>query len=178
MVREIKWRIGDKIEEKVIIEIESQWSIKFPKEYVDIVMANDSSRPKVKDVNEEWQTGLIDIPGWETISFIFISFMEGEKTKEPMIKFMYDIYKDCFPEPDKIFPFAEDGGGNLLLLDYRKDEKEPAILFLDHGDAYTEEDFAEEDLKKRSLYELLDENFYRVADSFEEFLDMIYPDKE
>ncbi|MDS0527579.1 SMI1/KNR4 family protein [Clostridium sp. SHJSY1] len=162
----------------MIREMESQWSIKFPKEYVDIVMANDNSRPKVKDVNEEWQTGLIDIPDWETISFIFISFMEGEKRKEPMIKFMYDIYKGCFPEPDKMFQFAIDGDGNIFFFDYRKDEKEPAILFLDHEEAYSEKDITEEDLKKRPLYELLDENFYRVANSFEEFLDMIYPDDE
>ncbi|MDS0527707.1 hypothetical protein NNC19_18620 [Clostridium sp. SHJSY1] len=63
------------------------------------------------------------------------------------------------------------------FFDYRKNENEPSISFLDHEEAYTE-DIAEEDLEKRSLYELLDENFYRVADSFEEFLNMIYPEED
>jgi cell wall assembly regulator SMI1 len=34
--------------------------------------------------------------------------------------------------PEKVIPFAEDGGGNLLCFDYRNSDETPEILFWHH----------------------------------------------
>ncbi|CAO1295871.1 unnamed protein product [Diamesa hyperborea] len=63
------------------------------------------------------------------------------------------------PFPDKIVPFAVDGGGNLICFDYRRNinTDEPSIIFWHHeGESGTAEELS------------------FVANSFDEFLDMLH----
>ena len=174
--KEIRWRSGQEINEIIVRQLEEIWKVKFPIQYVDIVLANNGSRPQVKDVNGKWKEGLIDIPVWGPTPFMFLSFLNPTGFSRSEMVMTQESCKICFPEPDKIFPFADDGMGNTLCFDYRNNENEPSIVFLYHERAYSEEDFAEEDLRKESLYQLLNKNLYRVCSSFSEFICMLYPD--
>lgn len=58
--------------------------------------------------------------------------------------------------PDKIIPFADDSGGNSFCFDFRSSEN-PEVVFHEH-------EMGEEDVKG---------NFWRVAKSFDEFIDNI-----
>ena len=76
-----------------------------------------------------------------------------------------------------MFPFAENGGGDILFFDYRKNEKEPSIVLLDHENCVVEEYVCEDDLLEKPLSEWQDESLYFVANSFSEFLDKITANK-
>jgi cell wall assembly regulator SMI1 len=61
--------------------------------------------------------------------------------------------------PDKVIPFAEDGGGDLICLDYREDPDHPKVVYWSH-----------EEEPERSIIPL--------ADSFAEFLDELLPPED
>jgi cell wall assembly regulator SMI1 len=58
--------------------------------------------------------------------------------------------------PDKVIPFADDGGGDMMCLDYREDPDHPKVVYWSH-----------EEEKDKSIIPL--------ADSFTEFLAMLEP---
>lgn len=60
--------------------------------------------------------------------------------------------------PDKIVPFAEGGGGDMMCLDYRTDPDHPGVVY-----------WAHEEEKESAIIPL--------ADSFSEFLDKLLPPK-
>jgi hypothetical protein len=82
---------------------------------------------------------------------------------------------ETVPEPDKIFPFANDGGGNVLYFDYRNNESNPSIVFQFHERAISKNDLNDSDLEERPLKEWLNDSLYPIADSFEQLIDMLYP---
>jgi cell wall assembly regulator SMI1 len=63
-------------------------------------------------------------------------------------------YDDQLPE--KVIPFAEDGGGDMMCLDYRDDPEHPTVVYWSH-----------EEPKETSISPL--------ADSFTKFLDSLQP---
>ena len=178
--KKILWDNESKVNIDIIKSIENLWNIKFPKEYIDIVLLYDSSTPNMKNEKGEWKQGKIDIPEWrgETISFGLISYMESEYFKVLKIIHTYNCFKDRLPEPDKIFPFAQSGGGDILFFDYRKNPDEPAIVFMDHEEAFTEEDITKAELKEKPVKEWLEMNLFPVCNSFSELLDLLYIDEE
>jgi hypothetical protein len=58
--------------------------------------------------------------------------------------------------PDQIIPFADDGGGDMMCLDYRQDPDHPKVVY-----------WAHEEEKDTSIFPL--------ADTFTEFLAMLEP---
>ena len=60
--------------------------------------------------------------------------------------------------PDGLIPFATDGGGDFMCLDYRHDSNQPPVVYWAH----------EEDK---------DASVFPLADSFSEFLDMLIPQR-
>ena len=58
--------------------------------------------------------------------------------------------------PEGIIPFAEDGGGDQICLDYRQGRRQPRVVYWSH-----------EEEKDQSIFPL--------ADSFTEFLAMLEP---
>lgn len=58
--------------------------------------------------------------------------------------------------PDRVIPFADDGGGDMMCLDYRENPDIPKIVY-----------WAHEEAKAQSLIPL--------ANSFSEFLDQLLP---
>ena len=91
----------------------------------------------------------------------FLSFNEeDEENFSTMKNYWEDRNHDPdLPFPDKIVPFAIDGGGNLICFDYRHDisTNEPKIVVWHHeGESGTAEELS------------------FVANSFDEFLDMLH----
>jgi cell wall assembly regulator SMI1 len=58
--------------------------------------------------------------------------------------------------PDKVIPFADDGGGDMMCLDYREDPDHPKVVYWSH----------EEEKDKSIIF---------LADTFTEFLAMLKP---
>ena len=179
-LKEITWDNDGKIKIETIILVENLWSIRFPKDYVNIAITNDDSLPMLKNKNGEWKYGKIDIPGWhgKTIGFGLISYTNSEYVNVQKIVHTYNCFKERLPEPDKIFPFAQSGSGDILFFDYRKNPDEPAIVFMDHEEAFTEEDITQAELKEKPVKEWLEMNLFPVCNSFSELLDLLYIDEE
>ena len=117
----------------------------------------------------------VNIPKWQPAGLRLISLQNAKSFGEPRVMMTYKAFRERLPIPQKFFPFADDGGGNIYFFDYRKSANEPAIVFLDHERAVSKEDLIEEDLEEKPLNEWLNENLYYVCDSFSKLLDMIYP---
>lgn len=174
---EFKWDIDVKISEKIINNIEKNYNIKLPIDYVKAVTLHDGAKIKVVNSLGEWKEGIVNIPNWhgKYAGVALLSYDNETDINNTKVVITYDVFKDSLPDPKKMFPFAIDGGGNIFFFDYRKDINEPSIVFLDHESAITEEDLTEEELAQKPLNDWLDDNLYHVCDSFEELLNLIYP---
>lgn len=177
MDENFKWDIDAKNSETIIKEVQSNFNIKFPAKYIQAVTQHDGAMLKVKDKAGLWKTAIIKIKNWhgKYAVIALLSYDNNSNSENTKIIRFYNVFKDSLPEPKIIVPFAIDGGGNLFFFDYRKNINEPSIVFLNHEQAYTEEDFVNEDLEKKTLNELLNDNLYYVCDSFDELLRMVEP---
>lgn len=175
MKKEVKWDIDIQIPDKILRDIEKCWNIKFPDQYVNAVTYHDGAKIKVKADDGDWKEGVIPIPKWHgkyaVVSLLKLANVDTiEKTR---VFITYNAFRECLPEPDKIFPFAIDGAGNVFFFDYRKNGSEPAIVFLDHQKAVAEEDLADEDLERKTLLEWLNGNLFHVCNLFDELFDLV-----
>ncbi|GFN33197.1 SMI1/KNR4 family protein [Paenibacillus xylaniclasticus] len=84
-----------------------------------------------------------------SLSIALLCYKNEEKLERKAIFYTYNAFKDCLPE--RVFPFADNGGGDLFLFDYRKNVNEPTIVFLDHEETVAEEDLDEEGFAKKRL---------------------------
>ncbi|MFD2671741.1 SMI1/KNR4 family protein [Marinicrinis sediminis] len=160
MRSEIRWAYGDKITTAQIEHVEQHFKVKFPKSYVDIVLEHDESNPKLQNEAGDWMDGVVDTPPIGPSGVCFISFKvqnNGYRTFLPMIS-DYESVQNWRDNLGFVIPFAENGGGDVFLFDYRENMEEPGVLFLDHEDP------------ERILHP--------IAGSFDEFLDLLYPDDE
>ena len=179
--KEIMWDNNDIIDKQTITLVENLWNIRFPKKYIDIILFHDWATPNLKNKNGNWKQGKIDIPEWrgKTISFGLLSFkIRSKYSTKQEISDTYNAFIACLSDPDKIFPFAQSGGGDILFFDYRKNPDEPAIVFMDHEEAFTEEDITQAELKEKPVKEWLEMNLFPVCNSFSELLDLLYIDEE
>jgi len=180
MKRKIKWSIDEKIEHEDILMIEKAWEIIFPSEYVNIIENHHEGHARTLLGDGRLTLCGIDIPSWRggRASIALLAYKGYGDMETWRIITCYKAFKECLPEPKRIFPFAEDGGGNIFFFDYRKNELEPSIVFLDHEESIAEGDLFESDLEERTLAEWQESTLHPVANSFSEFLDKITPDEE
>lgn len=177
MEKEVKFNRDTNISDKIVRELENAWNIKFPDNYIKVIKHHDGAKIEAKDYKGEWKEAIIRIPGWrEKYAIVeFFGYANASEITSTGVFIAYNGYKECLPEPNKIFPFAVDGAGNLFFFDYRKNENTPEIVFLDHERAVSEDDLTDEDLEEKTLNELLNHNLYYVCDSFDELLRMVEP---
>lgn len=154
-IHQIKWSTGDKISSSKIKELENIWEVQFPKLYCDIVTQHDDSTPRLLNEQGEWKTCLLDIPDSceEPMYFGLLSYGNSNNIYQTKIYLAYAAFIKSLPNLTKVFPFAGDGNGNLLLFDYRKNANEPQIIYIDYEELGS----------------------YYVCNSFEELLNLIYP---
>ena len=137
---------GGSVERAVIGRYGEQINVKLPKQYVEIALENNGAHPTFD---------VFDIKGREEA--VLDSLLEFNPEAGPDIFQYYDIFKSN-SGIDRVLPFARDPFGNLICFDYRETDSNPPIVFWDHE---ADSDAGEESLKF-------------VANSFDEFLDMLY----
>ncbi|MFS8213066.1 MULTISPECIES: SMI1/KNR4 family protein [Paenibacillus] len=172
---ELKWSDNINLDESKLRGLEERWNIRFPKEYVEIVLNHDGSVPYIIDQNGEEITGVVKVPGKLTWSIQLLSLIEKEVLGEVIspIELAYDTLSEALPK--NIFPFAINGSGDKFLFDFRKDKNEPQILFQNHEDLILESEITEEELEEKSLEDWQDETLDFVCESFAAFLKLISP---
>jgi SUKH superfamily protein len=121
------------IDRSVISEVEAQWGIRFPDDYVACAQQHHGGRPSLM---------CFDLPNRpEAVFNHLLGFVEGA---DLTIAQVYNSVKDRLPA--KVFPFADDPFGNLLCFDYRGSNSlanaSPRIVFWDHEVAFRDPDRA------------------------------------
>lgn len=156
MIDDVKWVYGQEIQPSEVTYVEDVLSVKFPIAFVDIILKHDESRPKLLNSNSEWVSGVIDTFVIGPMSFGFISFRNNGICDDdiPML-FTYRALRVRMTNSEGIIPFAESGGGDYLLFDYRANPHEPSVVFLDHEDP--------------------NHILHPISSNFSAFLDLIYP---
>ncbi len=145
------WIAGSGTIERTMIDgYGEKINVKLPEEYIEIAAENNGAHPTLD---------VFDIKGRGEV--VFDSLLEFNSEVGADIFQYYEILKSNSGF-DRILPFARDPFGNLICFDYRETGSNPPIVFWDHE---ADSDAGEEPL-------------YLVANSFSEFLDMLYEPDE
>lgn len=150
MSMSLKWICENNIVESTTIsKAEDILSVKFPKEYVQIIMKNDGGYPN---------PNRFDLDGSEEIFNNLLSFDEED------ISNILDVYNDVKDRLiEKVIPFAEDPFGNLICFDYRNNNNEqPKVVFWKHEKAFNDKENA----------------ITFICNTFTEFLNMLHESEE
>jgi hypothetical protein len=100
------------------------------------------------------------------VSVLFGTDSDYTATLESKIK----VYKERMP--NKVFPIGDDGLGNKLCIDLRKDYS-GRIYWWDHENEWDEEDYEDETgvkMPEKAKYQ----NLYLIAKNFSEFIEKLY----
>jgi len=128
MNNSIRWISENDIVNKSIIEkVESILGVKFPNDYIEIVIENDGGYPK---------PNRFDLNGNEEVFNNLLSFEEEDYSN--IINSYNDIKGRLI---EKIIPFAEDPFGNMICFDYR-DNNQPVVVFWEHETAFNDKEAA------------------------------------
>lgn len=169
----------------LIKKVEDYFKVKLPKDYEEIINLYDAFGLEVLGKNRKFYEPVIQVQSKKFEIIEFYHFREYNLKENSSIEAIslvnyYIIDSEYLPIPEKMIPFASNAGKNKYLFDYRENEKEPAILFWD-TDEINEDAF---EMDPEEYMEEYDEDievgkndgFYKIADSFEEFLNMIEAD--
>jgi hypothetical protein len=128
MSNNLRWiSENNDVELATISNLETIFEVKFPKDYVEIIMKNDGGYPKPNRFN---------LNDNEEIFNNLLSF--GEEGGSNIVD-TYSYVKDRLVE--KVIPFAEDPFGNLICFDYRTNNQ-PTIVFWEHEKAFNDKESA------------------------------------
>jgi len=104
---------------KEIARVEASWCIRFPADYVELVRTYHGGHPSADVVN---------LPGGGRTLFNALFGFDRDGPDH-----IASRWGNCFEYlPIRVFPFADDGPGNLFAFDYRTHPDNPSIIFLDH----------------------------------------------
>jgi hypothetical protein len=149
--------------EAQIVEVEKRFGVAFPEQLrIGYKSTGHASIMKRGQFCSSGVTGALT-EGGRYLGFM--QYLEPidriEIETQDMVEYVRDIYDDR-PLPD-VIPFAQLGGGGWTCLNYQNDptRANPEIWEGDMENNATFEDF-----------------FHKVADSFDDFIDMLLPDDE
>ncbi len=147
---DIIWEDGEKISKGEITEVEAILGIKFPNDFVNVILDNDGGMPNLTaiDFNNEHEK-------------VFSGLLSMSKNSE--YDYIIETFVDVKDRLNKgVIPFADDPFGNLYCFDYRRNPASSTIIYWDHELEPDDED-----------------QFVFVADSFTDLLNRLYePDEE
>jgi len=138
-----------------VLKLEDYSEVKFPQKYIDFLKSYNGGVPRTKklEVNDneyviERFLCMTDSPGDSRLGDYDIA----------VVMTQLGARLSCNPDElgDELIPIAALFTGNFICLDYRKSKTNPKICIWDHEES---DDFAP--------------ITYFVADSFEEFIDML-----
>lgn len=169
------WDTDEEVDERCIRYLEDKWNIKFPKEYVEIVQKHNGSGIEFLQDDGRRMDSKIKINKHKESSVYLLAYSKLEEMEYSHILNTQKAFADCLPNSKKIVAFAQ-CGGNVFFFDYRKNESEPSILFLNHEECIPADDLREEELQEKSIEEWQEETLQFVANSFHELLEKVEPD--
>jgi cell wall assembly regulator SMI1 len=109
-----------KASQESIDKAEKELGVKLPADFLAIATTHQGGTPEPSS---------FDLPDGTGSSFGSLLHFEEDP-------FFFNIVVRREPVsdvlPDKVIPFAEDGGGNLLCFDYRETPDHPPVVFWDH----------------------------------------------
>lgn len=174
-MKDIIWTHGKEISIELIFELEKSWNIKLPETYIAIILKNDGGYPDMENEEGKLRPVAINCEKIGEIGFVLLKIGSDKGIEYSRIVSARKSFIETIPEPDKMFPFAESGGGDMIYFDYRKSAENPSILYQDHERAISKDDLADYQLEERPLAEWLNESLVPIADSFEDLMDRFYP---
>jgi len=118
---------NDIVNESIIENTESILGIKFPNDYIEVIIKNNGGYPRPNSFN---------LNGNEEVFNYLLSFDEEDCSN---IINTYNDTKDRLIE--KIIPFAEDPFGNMICFDYRNNNQ-PVVVFWEHETAFNDKEEA------------------------------------
>ncbi|MGN0171803.1 MAG: SMI1/KNR4 family protein [Acutalibacteraceae bacterium] len=145
-----------------IAEAEKEWGVRFPDSYIQFLSENNGVVPKAQ---------LFMCEGREYLVERFLCLLDDELLDKLEIG-CYDILVivsqifDCLTDDDEAYgvqlmPIADLFAGDLVCLDYRTDKQEPEVCVWAHEES-----------------EELAPCTYKIADTFDDFLKMLYEPKD
>ena len=146
----------------VVASIEKDWNIRFPESYIRFVSENNGLIPKASLFMCEGREYVIE----RFVCLVDYRVADGLMLEEYDIQFIASEYGNYFErEKDsddmQLMPIVFLADEDYVCLDYRTDKQEPEICVWDH---------------KRSKD--LAPYTYKVADTFDDFLKMLYEPKD
>ncbi len=144
---EILWEDFDSIEKEKILKVEQILGVKFPDEYKNCVTKYHGGNPV------ENKFSFICKNNRKIVSCLGVLLRFDEKYEgDNIINTINNISGQI---PEKIIPFADDGGGDLICFDFKnKNGDLPKIVYWHH---------------ERNL----EESITPVCDSFSDFIEML-----
>jgi hypothetical protein len=131
-------------------KIEDMWNVALPLSFKNLISKHNGGVP------EEDFFDTLDSTGNHFLGFLNFDLADS-KDKYGIIN-TYKVYKDRLPR--NVYPISEDGGGNLICLDYRKYPENIFVVLWHHEMFY-------EDGKNYNKIEF-------IANSFDEFINKLY----
>lgn len=160
-MNEIKWRRpGAPLVREDIARVEAKAGFQFPNDYVSCALLYHGASVVPYRIN---------VNNRERVFANLLSF--SDESVDNIIE-VYDNYKERLK--NGIIPFACDPSGNLFCFDYRKDKKNPSIIFFNSELGVIASDYSTGDLKRINLEEAQEKAIEPVCGSFTEMLHMLH----
>jgi len=99
---------------------ENELGVKLPADFLAVATIHQGATPEPDG---------FDLPDGSSSSFGCLLHFEEKPFFENIVVRRGPV---SYVLPDKVIPFAEDGGGNLLCFDYRETPSHPTVVFWDH----------------------------------------------
>ncbi|WLR43221.1 SMI1/KNR4 family protein [Bacillus carboniphilus] len=163
----VKWEFTDgEVDITLINSVEEKIGFVFPMDYKECVKVNQGGNP-VADC--------FDVSGIERVFGTLLKINQPDSPSD-IVNNYHDINKLL---PKKMVPFANDPAGNLICFDYKDHEENPVVVFWEHEGAWEKEAWmTERGLTEEQAEERARENVFYVADTFTDFLNLLYEDDE
>jgi cell wall assembly regulator SMI1 len=142
------------VDDKRINEIERALGVKFPSSFRQVIQSCHGGTP-VERREFYYQDPII---GKMTSGIGALLTLKPDDELDGILETTLNL-TGAGRLPNKVIPFAEDGGGDLMCLDYREDPDHPKVVYWSHEE--------EED-----------QSIIPLADSFTEFLDGLLPPQD
>jgi cell wall assembly regulator SMI1 len=144
-VDDIQWEgSGPPVSEEHVVEVEKALGVRFPDDYRRLIPQCHGASPTPVDYIESRGTGPHQMLSFDPADeYYIVDTVAGLAIDNQL--------------PDKVIPFAEDAGGDMMCFDFREDPANPKVIYWAH-------DSGEPD------------PFYFLASSFTEFIEMLVED--
>ena len=179
MKNDIEWKIYEKSKLKLadINEIERKIGFCLPNSYKQCILKYQEARPDKE---------IFDVKGHQRIFGGFLEIDVDEDDEESLIDYFYtstDPIEGVLPV--NVIPFSLDPGGNLICFDYKDNNVKPKVVFLDLDEEVSLEivnndwedyniDINDYESEAQAIEFLQRQSLQYVADSFEDFMNMLY----